>query len=80
MTFFTTRAYRQVQPGFGDVDPHNHIRGLAHLFSRISLLTHASPALQDTGSAHGWPWQLFGLIGVTSATTHAHLRPQGTEG
>src|SRR5258705_13297570 len=45
-----------------------------------SLITRASPALQDAGSVHNWPWQLFGLIGVRGATTQAVLRPQGTQG
>jgi len=45
-----------------------------------SRVTRTDPALQDTGSAYGWPRQLFGFAAVRGATTPAHLRPQGTAG
>ncbi len=45
-----------------------------------SRVTRSDPALQDTGSAYGWPRQLFGFAAVRGATTPTHLRPQGTEG
>jgi hypothetical protein len=45
-----------------------------------SLVIRAGPVLQDTGSAPGWPWCLFGLIGARGAMTQALLQPQRTAG
>ncbi len=80
MPLFAAWANCHIQRRLGHIDPNDYVLRLAHTSPLCSLITRTSPTLQDTGSAHGWPRQLFGLIGARGATTQAHLRPQGTEG
>ncbi len=80
LTLVAARADGHLQRRFGPIDPNDHVLLPLPNFFSVSLVAHADPALQDTGSAHGWPWQLFGLLGARRATTPALLRPHGTEG